>query len=272
MRRKILLGLGSIAAMLLISSIISVMEYRRMSNYVTDLIAENIKTIDFTQRLAILCEEHNLKVLSAIGEEGVEAENIPFDDQGFRAYCDSIRVSLATHNAAELTDSVIVAYERYMEVSEDMVDVIPSEFIDSRGWFFGTLQPCYEQLREDIVAITDAAYQDLHNNSVTFQDGFYRAIIPGMVAVGAGLLLVLLLSFYLLAYYINPLYKMLKHIKASAASGTKYNCRFDGTDQIAELNEQITDLLDEHVELRRRIRILKDEREKLIETVQGIEE
>ena len=36
METKLILGLGSIAAMLLLSSVISVLEFRRMSTYVSD--------------------------------------------------------------------------------------------------------------------------------------------------------------------------------------------------------------------------------------------
>ena len=46
--RKVFLSLGSIAAILLLSSIISILEYRRMSSYVSDLIAANIKSISLS--------------------------------------------------------------------------------------------------------------------------------------------------------------------------------------------------------------------------------
>ena len=51
-RRNLFFSLGSIAAILLVSSVISIMEYRRMSDYVSDLIASNIKSINLSQRLA----------------------------------------------------------------------------------------------------------------------------------------------------------------------------------------------------------------------------
>ena len=46
MKTKLILGLGSIAAMLLLSSVISVLEFRRMSTYVSDQVAANIRNIN----------------------------------------------------------------------------------------------------------------------------------------------------------------------------------------------------------------------------------
>ncbi len=273
MRLKIILGLGSIAVMLLLSSIISVLEYRRMSNYVQDLISANIKCINVAQKIAKMCEEHNLAVLAAIGEEGATWVPEPdFDEELFLAQCDSIGKTLDTEEATSLVDSVICSYNSYMEESSNMKEVIASSFIDSRDWFFVTLQPEYEQLRSDIDALSDAAYGLLQTNSLTFQQSFYRSIVPGMVAVGAGLLLVLLLMFYLLVYYVNPVYKMLNSMRNSGLMGTKYKCTFEGNDQLAELNEQIKDVVDENAELRRKVKNLKEDKEKLIETMQAVEE
>ena len=46
MRGKLILSLSSIAVILLVSSLISVMEYSSMSNYVSELIADDISSIN----------------------------------------------------------------------------------------------------------------------------------------------------------------------------------------------------------------------------------
>ena len=69
MKGKFILGMSSIAAILMLSSIISVAEYRRMSNYVSDLIASNINSLNVSQRLATITDSYNLKILALIGDE-----------------------------------------------------------------------------------------------------------------------------------------------------------------------------------------------------------
>ena len=242
MRTKLNLGLGSIAAMLLLSSIISILEYRRMSNYVTDLVADNIRNINVAQKLVSMSDEYNLKVLATIGEEDSISVSVPeFDRQAFMAQCDGLRTSISSKEAFPLADSVIYAYSAYI-------------------------------LRADIERLTDAAYSDLQTNSLTFQDSFYRSIIPGIVSVGAGLVLVLLLMFFIRSYYVSPVYRMLAALEDFTLRNQKYMCSFDGNDQMAALNSQITEVTEENVELRRRVKSLRDERERLIEAVQSVQE
>lgn len=272
MRTKLTLGLGSIAAMLLLSSIISVLEYRRMSNYVSDLVADNIRNINIAQKLVAMSDEYNLKVLAAIGEEGVVSEVPQFDRDAFMDQCDSLRIALSSREASPLADSVIYSYSAYMLTSLELPKVIASDFIDSRDWYFKRLQPRYNRLRSDIESLTDAAYAELQTNSMAFQDSFYRSIIPGIVSVAAGLVLVLLLLFFILAYYANPVYKMLSSLQNYTLTGAKYRCSFEGNDQMAALNEQIADLVEENVELKRRNKALRDDKDKLIEAVQSVQE
>lgn len=272
MRTKLTLGLGSIAAMLLLSSVISVLEYRRMSNYVSDLVAENIRNINVAQKLVSMCDEYNLKVLAAIGEEHQVTSVPDFDRDAFMALCDGLRTSIASEEAFPLADSVVYAYSAYMLASLELPAVIASDFINTRDWYFNRLQPRYNRLRSDIERLSNAAYMDLQTNSMTFQDSFYRSIIPGIVSVGAGLVLVLLLLFFILAYYVNPVYRMLSALQNYTLTGSRYRCSFEGNDQLAALNDGIADVVEENVEFRRRTKALRDEREKLIEMVQSVQE
>lgn len=261
MKSKLTLGLGSVAAMLLLSSIISVLEYRRMSNYVADLVAANIRSINVAQKLASKSDEYNLKVLAAIGDNS--SGRLPdFDQQAFFDQCDSLKMSLGTSkDVMPMADSVLYSFTAYMLTSMELEDVMLSDFIDSRDWYFDRLQPSYRRLRSDIEKLNNVAYRDLKENSLTFQDSFYRSIIPGVVSVGAGLILVLLLYFFITVYYTNPVYRMLSGVKNYSQTGARYSCTFDGEDQLASLNEGISDLVEENIELKRRNKLLR-EREK----------
>ena len=144
-----------------------------------------------------------------------------------------------------------------MLTSMEFNDVAQSNFIDTRDWYFDRLQPRYDRLKSDIDILTASVYRDLENNSATFERGFYRSVIPGIVAVGVGLLLVLMLLFFMLAFYVNPLYRMLDSLRAYKSMDKKYSVTFDGDDELVELNESITELATENQQLRRRIKQLR---------------
>ena len=255
MRAKLILSLSSIAVILLVSSIISVMEYRSMSNYVSELIADDISSINVANRLAEMSNTYNLQILEVIGDEA--SVDLPeFDDGYFKSHCDSLRMSVASNQVRPLADSVMYSYSAYMLTSLELEDVIQSDFIDTRSWYFGRLQPRYDRLHSDLENLSGAIYRDLEKNSATFERGFYRSVIPGIVAVGVGLLLVVMLLFFLLAFYVNPLYRMLDGLDAYRAQDKKYSVKFDGDDQLSRLNEGITELANENRQFRSRIKTI----------------
>jgi predicted PurR-regulated permease PerM len=256
LRGKLVLALSAIAAILLISSIISILEYKRMSTYVSSLIADNINNINVAQKMAEAANDYNLDILAVVGDD--KLNKLPdFNREAFLARCDSLRATLSEMSLQPLADSVVYSYSAYMLTSLELPDVLLSDFIDTRTWYFDRLQPRYNRLRNDIDAMSSAIYTDLKRNSATFDRGFYRSIIPGLVAVGVGLLLVLMLLFFLMAYYVNPLYKMLANLNNYRSYNKKYSYTFEGDDQLTELNEGITEITSENQQLRKRISILR---------------
>ncbi len=256
MRMKLTLSLSAIAVTLLVSSVISIMEYYKMSDYVSELIADNIRSVNVAQKLSEVTNRYNLDLLAMIGDDS--SKTLPdFHQKEFMGHCDSLRNSLTSDKMVPLTDSVVYAYSAYMLTSLEINDVMLSDFIDTRTWYFDRLQPKFKRLNHYIDVLNNAIYEDLKKNSLTFQRGFYRSIIPGAVAVGVGLLLVLMLLFFLLAYYANPIYGMLSGLRNYRSLNKRYSFTFEGDDQLAELNDGITELAGENQMLRKRVAHLR---------------
>ncbi len=253
---KLTLSLSAIAVILVVSSIISLLEYRRMSSYVSGLIADNINSINVAQKLSEVTDRYNLDILSVIGDE--QALLPTFNQEEFVTRCDSLKKNLTSVSLLPLADSVMYSYAAYMLTTLEFEDVLLSDFIDSRTWYFDRLQPKYNRLRSDIDALSAGMYNDLKKNSETFERGFYRSIIPGLVAVLAGLILVVLLLFFILAYYVRPIYKMLAALRDYRSIGKRYTYNFEGDDQLSELNAGISELAGENHQLRKRLTALRN--------------
>lgn len=252
LKLKMILSLSAIALMLLISSVISVLEYKSMSTYVSSLIADNIRSINMAQELAESSNDYNLDILSVIGDDNLTS--LPdFDQDEFLSHCDSLKKSLASVKKVRLADSVLYAYSAYMLTSLELPEVLKSDFIDSRTWYFDRLQPRYNRLNLAIDRMSTEIYNELKKNSTNFDRGFYRSIVPGIVAVGVGLLLVLMLMFFILSYYVNPIYKMVDGLNNYRSYNKRYNYTFDGDDQLSELNEGISELAAENLQMRKRL-------------------
>ncbi|MBR1569693.1 MAG: hypothetical protein IJ651_03050 [Bacteroidales bacterium] len=259
LKMKITLSLSAIAVVLFISSVISWLEYRRMSTYVSTLIAEDIRNIRIAQELLDAADTYNLQMLAVIGDESV-TEQPPFDRAAFLSRCDSLRESTVGISAESMADSVLYAYSAYMLASTELQDVLQSSFIDTRDWYFNRLQPLFGRMRGYLGNLSDSMYQELQQNSEDFDSGFYRSIMPSTVAVLVGILLVFLLMFYIMSDYVNPLYKMLEGLKNYRIYRHRYTYTFDGKDQLADLNAEITDVTEENRQVRRRLAEMREEK------------
>ena len=98
-------------------------------------------------------------------------------------------------------------------------------------------------------------------NSADFDAGFYRSIIPGVVSVGAGLVLILLLIYFTMVYYVTPIYKISAGIDNYRNASRKHVYTFEGDDQLANINVGVTELIEDNIELRRRVKFLREERD-----------
>lgn len=269
MKKKLFFSLGSLAMILLLSGVISIIEYRRMSDYVSDLIAANIKSINLSQKLADLTQEYNDQMLAVVVQNDISL--MPdFNLDYFNAQSDSLRSSFTSSRMLPKVDSVVTAFDAFMKTSLKFDEVFLADNVNTGEWFFGSLQPRYTKLRQDLISLNDVIHEELQRNSADFDAGFYRSIIPGVVSVGAGLLLILLLLYFTMAYYVKPIYRMADGIDGYRHSGRRHVYEFDGDDQLSDINAGITEIIDENVELKKRVKKLRDERERLLQNISDL--
>ncbi len=266
MKKKLFFSLGSLAMILLLSSVISVLEYRRMSDYVSELIAANIKSINLSQKLADLTQEYNDQMLAVVVQNDISL--MPdFNLDYFNAQSDSLRSSFTSSRMLPKVDSVVMSFDAFMKTSLKFDEIFLADNVNTGEWFFGSLQPRYTKLRQDLMSLNEVIHDELLRNSADFDAGFYRSIIPGVVSVGAGLLLIVLLLYFTMAYYVKPIYRMSDGIDSYRLTGRRHVYEFDGDDQLANINAGVTELIEENVEYKKRIKALRDERERLFQTI-----
>ena len=259
MRRRLVFSLGSVASILLLSGLISIFEYRRMSDYVSELISSNIKSINLSQRLADMTQEYDVQMLAVVLMNDISL--MPkFDLQLFQTQADSLKNSVTSMSSLPIVDTVAVSFDEFMKTSLMFDEVFLADTVDTKEWFFGTLQPSYNEFRKDMDVLNNAIHGELKANSADFDAGFYRSIIPGVVSVGAGLLLIMLLMYFIMVNYVNPICRMSSGVDNYRIIGKRYGVSFEGDDQLANINAGLTEIIEENIELKARVRGLRDEK------------
>ena len=159
-RKKVCLSLGSLAAILLLSGVLSILEYRRMSNYVSDLITSNINSIVLSQRLSDLTQEHNHQMLSVVVMNDISL--MPeFHEMPFASVADSLRTTFTSEKAQPMLDSVVTSFNDFVKTSRKFDEVFLADTVNTGEWFFGTLQPKYNSLIQDLGKLNELIHEDL---------------------------------------------------------------------------------------------------------------
>lgn len=229
-----------------------------MSDYVSEKISANIKSVNLSQKLSDITQDYNAQMQAVVLRDDIL--HMPeFDPESFTALSDSLRVSITSKNVLPVVDNVEDSFNDFMTTSLRFDEVFLADSVDTKEWFFGTLQPRYAKFRNDMNILNEHIHNDLYENSSNFDAGFYRSIMPGVVSVCAGLLLILLLSYFILTNYVNPICRMSDELNDYKSYGHRYTYSFDGDDQLAELNAGISEIIEENVEIKRRLKNLRED-------------
>ena len=65
--------------------------------------------------------------------------------------------------------------------------------------------------------------------------------------------------YFILVYCVNPIYKMSNGADNYRTIGKKYGVAFDGDDQLANINAAMTEIIEENIELKSRLKGLRSE-------------
>lgn len=258
-RKKTILSLGTIAVILVLSGVISILEYRRMSEYVSGVVTANIKSITVSRQLSDITEEYNHQMLSVVLANDLSM--MPeFDEEYFMSYSDTLKNSITSQTTLPVVKQVDSSFVKFIETSKRFDEVFLADTVSTGDWFFQTLQPAYNDFCHDMTDLNSALHKELQDNSVHFDASFYRSIIPGVICVCAGLLLVMLLMYFTIANYVNPIYKIAEGLNAYKSSGKRYGYQMEGDDHLADINSGVTEIIEENIELKHRVKSLKEDR------------
>ena len=243
-KKKISLGFVVIGSILLISSAISIYEFVRMRNTVSSLINDNIAAINTTRLLMEVSDEYNYNLLQALGDESTLLVPRDKNDTRFSDYLNEVRENFTTVKERHYADSVLFAYTSYIIIMNDAPQVWQGDYAGRRNWYFNKLHPVYRKLRGFLQKLTLTSQEALAENSLTMTDSFYRSIMPGVVAVMAGLVLVLLFNYFINFYFVNPLLRISEGISDYLKRKKSYTLIVDTDDELNVLNENVKELME----------------------------
>lgn len=244
LRKKIFLGCIVIASVLLLSSIIAMYEFMVMRRNVTNLISDNISSLNISNNLVEITDEYNFQLLRSMGDNTPAV--IPDIDKDSR-FADCLKDLLANYtiiNEKMVVDSVRYAFAAYMHTLDDAPYVWVEDYSSKRKWYFERLYPVYMKLRDYIQQLNNVSQDALVKNYQELNQTFYRSMMPGVVAVSVGMILVFLFYYYINYYLLTPILSVIKGVKNFVQYKKSYTVEINSQDELNELNENVKQLVE----------------------------
>ena len=183
-RKKISLGFVVIGVILFFSSVISVFEFNRMRYSVSNLMLDNINSINTSRMLLEITDEHNFTLLSKVIQNSSVKSTEILNDERFDKYIKSIKKNFTSQAEIAIVDSLTIAYSEYLSVISKAPAIMLKNVKIRNDWYSKELKPVYNNLRTYKNKLGLLTQQALIRNTDELQEAYYRSIMPGIIAVG----------------------------------------------------------------------------------------
>lgn len=249
-RRKVRTGFTILGTILFFSSVVAVFEFVRINRASSGVVNDNILSINEERSLMESSEQFNLALLEMLGQETAPEDFSNSIHDSFVSTLENLPDNFTTEQENRYADSVRFAYAAYMQVVMEAPEIWEQGAAARQEWFFGRVQKYYSYLRNYINDLNSISNVALQTNSEMMESTFFRSMMPAVAALIVGLIVILLFNAYLDYYVIKPVSKMGKGVKEFVRFGKDYNITFDNDDEISDLNDALTDLIDVHKTLK----------------------
>ena len=253
LKKKISVGFVILGFILLLSSLIAIFEFVTMRRTIGKFVKDDITSINTTRKLLDMADHYNFELLSTMGDSTyTDVNTMPTvgEDDKFLDTLLSIRNAFKTELERQTADSIRYAFVVYAHILEEAKGVWNApRYQTKKDWYFDRMYPVYTQLRRYIKDLNLSSQKALKENSDELSEGFYRSLMPCVVAVGIGILLLFLFNYYLNFYFFNPMVRINRALHNYKLTRKTYDVNIDTGDEVEELNENVKDLVREHKQL-----------------------
>jgi hypothetical protein len=244
-RKKIFLGFIVIGLILFTSGMISLFQLIRIEQTVTNINANNIRSIEASEQIFNEAKRQTWKILD-IMHDNSQGENarIILNDTLYTRCLDFILQNITMPEEKNMFDTLCAKYQLFKRSTFLLDSLFMAYNTEERNERFNTLyRPSYESFSDAANNLAILNRNTISNNSAEITSNFYRMVIPLIVAVAVGLFLIILFNYFINFYFINPVLKIIKGIEEYSVNKQPYNVTIDTRDEIHDLNREIKSLI-----------------------------
>jgi methyl-accepting chemotaxis protein len=210
-KTKIFLGILVVIAMLATAGGISIYEFVRISGLVQSLIKDNYKTIEAGKSMVDALERKDSGVLLLLlGQFNHGSEIIRSADSAFSASLLIARHNITENGEEELIASIEAHYHEYL------LSIDKSIGQDTAGnllFYQQHVHTHFQATKDAVNGLINLNQEAMYGEATLLEAQSKRALMPGIVAILASLIFLLLLNLFISKYFVAPILTLTESIR-----------------------------------------------------------
>lgn len=243
-KHKIRLGFITIGILLFLSGIISSLELVRFNRMTHNLLERSQGSLEVSKQMLDAVQEQNTALLLSITDT---SRNNVYDSliaKGNRDFDRAFGNAQTTLRDPEQLEAIRTAEQYYHNIVSQVTDSTDIT------WFTDVYKTSYYNLTHAIKEFMVHIQQRTIDYTAQLERNAYRASMVGIIALGAGILLLLVFYFMLSNYFITPVLQITKSLKGYVNSRLPFEVKVSTKDEINTLKEYIAALVSANKKLR----------------------
>jgi len=242
LRLKVLSGFLVLALMLSLAGAWSIYELRSISTTVQDLLKDNYESIHAGKSmLESLEREDSAVLLLLLGRWDEGRAILASADSLFQSQWQVVANNITVEGEAAAVQGIEASYQRYKDIWKK--PIVDTQRQGDLGWYFESTHRAFLDAKVSVNALIDLNNRAMYRTASDLRNRADRAVMPGIVAIGAALVFSLLFSYFVNIYMVNPIVRITEAIGRFLGQQDSYDLRIDTGDELSELADSIRTLI-----------------------------
>lgn len=236
-KNKIRLGFITIGILLFLSGIISSLELARFNRTTHNLLEKSQGSIEISKQMLDAVQEQNTALLLSITDTSHTSIYDSLIAKGSRDFDRAFRAAQAALRDPVQLETIRTASQYYNRIVSQVTDSTDI------AWFTDVYKTSYYNLTHTIKEFMVRIQQRTIDYTAQLERNAYRASMVGIIALGAGILLLMVFYFMLSNYFTGPVLQITRSLKGYVDSRIPFEVSVSTRDEVDTLREYIAALV-----------------------------
>jgi len=232
---KLLSGFFLINAILVVAGVMSISNLVQIRDATINIIDDNYNSLHhFNIMLKSIDKENNAILMLTLGQWKSGREKVSKADSSFNK---SYQVALKNSSDNKAIQDIGIKYSNYKHIWE--LPIVSTKKERNIDWYFTTVIPAYENIKEVIQQAIAYSEQKLHNEAKQLVNKYHQSLMPSIIAIISAILMSFLMYFFTTRFFSKPVENILKGVKEYNQNGKPFSLDINTNDEIKELVNEI---------------------------------